>query len=73
MTNRDDETGKFTPDNTNSELVSFLEEAGPVGTQVIASEFNYSRSAMYRRLRVLERNNKITSEMIGGSKLWDVA
>lgn len=72
MTPRDEDTGQYTPEYSDSELVAYIREHGPVGTQDIASAFSYSRSSVYRRLRKLDDNDKITGTMIGGSKAWDV-
>lgn len=68
---RDDDTGRYSPKTNDTELVSYVNEHGPVGTQDVALAFGYSRSSMYRRLRKLEYEDKITSTMIGGSKVWD--
>ena len=71
VNSRDEETGQYTSDTPDSELLRYLRENGPVGTTDIASAFGYVRSAMYRRLKSLENDGEITSDMIGGSKVWD--
>ena len=67
---RDSETGQYTPKFTDEQLLHFIEDQEPVGTTVVADEFDCSQPAAYKRLKQLEEADRVTSKMIGGNRVW---
>jgi predicted ArsR family transcriptional regulator len=67
---RDPETGQYTPDFTDDELLQALEEREPAGTVELADVFNCSQPGAYQRLTQLEEKGLIESKLVGGTKVW---
>lgn len=67
---RDPETGQYTPRFSDDDILKLISELEPVGTAPIADEFDCSQPAAYKRLRTLEEAGDVTSEMIGGNRVW---
>lgn len=67
---RDPESGKYTSEVTNKELLSVLKKHEPAGTSEIANEFHLTQQAIYFRLSDLEDEGKIESKDIGGNRIW---
>jgi len=69
---RDPDTGQYTPQFTDEQLLEFLDENEPVGTRAVAKEFECSQPAAYKRLAQLEKKDAIESQLIGGSRIWTI-
>ena len=67
---RDPDTGQYTPRFTDEQLVQFIQTNEPVGTGVVADNFECSQPAAYKRLTELEETGEIKSDLIGGSRFW---
>ena len=67
---RDPESGKYTSEITDQDLLSVLAEHEPAGTSEIADKFDLTQQAIYFRLSELEEDGKIESKIAGGSRIW---
>lgn len=67
---RDSETGRYTPDFTDDELLEAVKANEPAGTTELADIFNCSQQAAYKRLTQLEEDGSINSKLVGGTKVW---
>lgn len=59
-------------DTTDDEILKFFRESeDPVfSTGEVANALSYSQPGMFKRLRKLEREGKIESKKLGGTKAW---
>lgn len=67
---RDPETGQFSETFSDAELVEAVKNSEPIGTSEIAEQFGCTQQAAYNRLSRLEDNEKISSKLVGGSRVW---
>jgi hypothetical protein len=67
---RDPDTGQYTPRFTDERLVQFVEANEPIGTGAVADEFRCSQPAAYKRLSKLTETGEITTDLIGGNRIW---
>ena len=67
---RDSETGRYTPDFSDDELLEAVKANEPAGTTELADIFNCSQQAAYQRLTQLEEEGSINSKLVGGAKVW---
>ena len=67
---RDPETGRYTPEITDDELLQAVKANEPAGTTELADIFNCSQQAAYQRLTQLEKEGLVSSKLVGGAKVW---
>lgn len=67
---RDPETGRFSESFSDAKLVEAVEDLEPVGTSEIAEAFDCTQQAAHYRLSLLEEDGRITSKLVGGSRVW---
>jgi len=67
---RDPETGRYTLQFTDEELLTAVSVLEPAGTTEIAERFECSQPAAFKRLQQLEDAGEIRSKMVGGNRVW---
>jgi hypothetical protein len=67
---RDPDSGKYTKRFSDAEVVDVVSDLEPAGTVNIAEELGCTQQSAYDRLRALEEAGDVTSEMIGGNRVW---
>lgn len=74
MPERDDETGRYTANNTTEDFIHAIEElGGAAGTQEIADEVGCEYTTAYSKLRKMEDDGSIDSRKVANARLWSVA
>lgn len=69
---RDEESGKFTEEYPQQDFLEALGELGPSGTTDIAEYVGCDRRTAYLKLKSLEDEEKIRSNKVGNSLLWEI-
>jgi len=67
---RDDFSGRYTRTFSLSDFVDAVEKVETASTQNVADEVGCSYDLAYRRLKQLEKENKIKVEKIGNTYHW---
>jgi hypothetical protein len=71
MTERSrDETGRYTGEVTDDDVVAAVRAHDPAATSEIGDELGVSRQAADRRLRNLRDDGRVSSKKIGASLVW---
>lgn len=65
-----DETGQFSSDHSDSEVVAAVRAHDPAATSEVAKELDISRQAADSRLRSLRDAGEVSSKKIGASLVW---
>ena len=69
----DETSGQFVPEYADDEFLDAARDLGPAaGTQEIAERVGCQRDTAYRRLRMLEDDERIESRKVGMARLWTV-
>lgn len=67
---RDEYSGRFTQEFSDSEFVAAVEELGSCSTTEVADHIGCSSDLAYRRLLELESEDSIAAEKIAGNYRW---
>lgn len=67
---RDPDSGKYTKRFSDAEIIDAVNELQPTGTVRIAEELGCTQQSAYDRLQSLEEAGDVTSQMIGGNRVW---
>lgn len=67
---RDEDTGRYTEQFSDADILDLVSQQEPIGTGDVAEAFDCSIQAAYKRLRALEMSDELTSQMIGGNRVW---
>lgn len=73
MPTRDDETGRYVADVADETVLDALDGLGAAGTRDVAEEIDMKYDTVYRRLRRLEDEGRVTRRKIGNANLWILA
>ena len=65
-----DETGRYTGEVTDDDVVAAVRAHDPAATSEIGDELGVSRQAADRRLRNLRDDGRVSSKKIGASLVW---
>jgi len=65
-----DETGQYTGEVTDDDVVAAVRAHDPAATSEIGDELGVSRQAADRRLRTLRDDGRVSSKKIGASLVW---
>jgi DNA-binding Lrp family transcriptional regulator len=65
-----DESGRFTPEHTDDEVLAAVRAHEPAATSEVADELDISRQGADHRLRRLRDEGRVTSKKIGASLVW---
>ena len=71
---RDDETGRFSDKYPREDVIEAIRElSGTAATSEVADYLEADRNTVYKKLRIMEDRDEITSRKAGGIRVWSVA
>ncbi|RBI58329.1 transcriptional regulator [halophilic archaeon] len=69
---RDDDSGRYTQSVDDDDILAYLREQDGAGTSEVADAFDYEQSTVYRRMKRLEDDGRVSRREVGGVILWSV-
>lgn len=70
MTNERNESGQYTPQHTDADILAAVRAHEPAATSEVADEVGMTRQGADRRLRQLRDEGRVASKKIGASLVW---
>jgi hypothetical protein len=71
--NRDEDSGRFQEEYPPEEVIAAIQRhGGYAGTADIAEEIGATTESAYAKLRAMEEENRVQSQLIGQSRIWEV-
>ncbi len=67
-----DDKGRFTKKVTDKEIIQAVKKHQPAGTTDIAKEVGIKQPNAYKRLKQLEKENKVKGEMVAKTLVWTI-
>jgi Mn-dependent DtxR family transcriptional regulator len=74
MTDRDEESGRYTGQYTTEDFLNAINaEGGMAGTGDIAGLVGCAHDTAYKRLQKLENDGLVSSRKVGNTLLWTIS